>query len=87
MARKILNTFLLFLFLSISQAIAQVNPPGGCPGGCCPVGSPPGFCPAGCPDCPGVPLNGELTLLLIAGLSLVFYYFLKEKQLTNGISE
>ncbi len=68
-----------FFVLGVANAFCQPGPPGGGggPGG----GNPPCWPPSVCD--PEIPINGELWLLLIAGLSLGYYFFMKEKALAT----
>ena len=62
---------LFFIALSATDTFCQPGPPGG--GG---PGGPPCWPPSTCD--PEIPINGELWILLIAALTLS-YYFLKKR--------
>ena len=64
---------LLFILLNTVDIFCQPGPPGGTG-----MGGPPCWPPSTCET----PINNELIFLLIAGLSLSFYFFKKKNLVT-----
>jgi hypothetical protein len=61
----VLSAFILLMFIPVVDVFAQQCTQ---PAGCCPDGFPPFLC-TGCPPCTGIPLDGGLSALLIAGVA------------------